>query len=65
MDAWWEYESCQAVVLISSVRPEARARNTRRRCGNGWETVICDPARGEFVGGKGNHLGVVIKPSFT
>lgn len=51
------------MVLISSVRLEARARNTRRRCGDVWERVISDPARGEFVGGKRNHLGVVIKPS--
>jgi hypothetical protein len=53
------------VVLLSSVRLEARARNTRRGCRDGWETVICGPARDEFVRRKRNHLGVVIKPSFT
>lgn len=62
MDAGCKNESCRAVVPILSVRLEVRARNTRRRCGDRRETVVCDPASGEFVGGKRNHLGVVTSP---
>lgn len=62
VDAWCKYGSCQALVPIWSVRLEVRARNTRRRCGDRWEMVVCDPVRGEFVKRKRNHLGVVISP---
>lgn len=49
------------MVFLLFVRLEARVRNIRRGCRDGWETVICGFVRDEFVRRKRNYLGVVIK----